>query len=136
MLAVPDASTGRDLNDCATAPDAGPRLALDIVPFEPWHFTLLTVQPDQAWIELTQEYAEGLHRSGPCFTAFAGMTVVACAGIIEKWKGSGLVWSLLSNDMKEYRFGVNRTFQSVHNVGVEEPFHRTVHAESILFHVI
>lgn len=62
----------------------------------------------QAWLGRSREYAENLKRGGPCFTAFDGMQVIACAGVIPQWKGRAQAWSLLAFHVEHYRFGIHR----------------------------
>ncbi len=57
---------------------------------------------------LTLNYGQSLVTLGPCFTGFVGMTVVACAGIVEFWPGRSMVWSLLSVHMPLYRKSVHK----------------------------
>lgn len=59
-------------------------------------------------ISLTQQYGRSLVSAGPCYSAFAGDTVIACAGIIEFWVGRSQVWSLLSDQMPRYRKAIHK----------------------------
>ena len=79
-----------------------------MVPFEPWHLSWLTDTTEQAWIARTPDYARALKDGGPCFTAFAGMRVVACAGIVPYWEGRVQAWSILSADVGAYAMGIHR----------------------------
>lgn len=54
------------------------------------------------------DYAQSLKNGGPCFTAFAGMEVIACAGVIPQWEGRAQAWSMLSAQVDRYRFGIHR----------------------------
>lgn len=58
-------------------------------------------------IELTPRYGDALEKAGPCFSAFAGESVIACAGVLEIWPGRAQVWSLLSEDVGMYGFRVH-----------------------------
>lgn len=95
------------LLDCAkkTPETAGGRGGtLTVEPFEPWHLIVMAIQPDQAAMRpfLTLDYGRALQGAGDCFTAFAGTTVVACAGIAHCWPGRAQVWSLMSVLLPEY----------------------------------
>jgi hypothetical protein len=74
------------------------------VPFEPWHFAWLAVQEGQQplWTPLTPEYGVAMQQGGPCFSAFVGTDVIACAGVLHLWNGRAQVWSLLSDRMPEF----------------------------------
>lgn len=108
MLAMERSSTGDDLGDHAGHGDSGS--PLEIVPFEPWHFLWLDVQATQesSRTALTLEQGQAMKLSGPCYTAFAGSTVIASAGVTVFWEGRAQVWSLLSKDVGRYAFGVHR----------------------------
>lgn len=67
-----------------------------MVPFEPWHLTWLVETTASAWLGKDLVYGRSLQNGGPCFTAFAGMEVVACAGVVQQWEGRAQAWSLLS----------------------------------------
>ncbi len=56
---------------------------------------------------LTERYGQQLQSMGPCFTAFAGTTVIGCAGVLQYWTGRGQVWSLLSDQLPRYRKGIH-----------------------------
>ncbi|MDH4186782.1 MAG: hypothetical protein OEV08_07285 [Nitrospira sp.] len=80
------------------------------MPFEAWHLRYLELQPSQAAhaTHLTQQHGEALVVAGPAFTAFVGMEVIACAGVMEIWPGRAQVWSLLSWRMPTYYRDVHR----------------------------
>ena len=105
MLALSITATGRSLGDHADHPYHGP---VEIVAFEPWHLSWLTETTEQAWIARTPDYGAALKAGGPCFTAFAGMTVVACAGVILSWANRAQAWSILSADMGAHVFSIHR----------------------------
>ena len=83
---------------------------IDVVPFEPWHLSWLTLQAAQRVLSssLTVQYGRSLVSAGPCYSAFAGMEVIACAGVVEIWAGRAQVWSLLSEQMPRYRKAVHK----------------------------
>lgn len=78
------------------------------MPFEAWHLEWLTLQTAQAWLALTPQYGLDLKQAGPCFSAFAGPTVIACAGVMTFWPGRAQVWSLLSNQLPCYGGVIHR----------------------------
>ena len=55
---------------------------VEIVPFEPWHLNWITLRPEQAHMQvyLKPEYGPWLKKSGICYTAMCGTTVIVCAG--------------------------------------------------------
>lgn len=107
MLAVCE-STPRDGRGNNAA--AGDARSIDVVPFQPWHLEWLNVQASQAMLSrsLTQHYGRSLVNAGPCYSAFAGMEVIACAGVVEFWAGRSQVWSLLSSQMPQYRKAIHK----------------------------
>lgn len=111
MLALQRPIAGGDLGGDAEIADPRP---LIIVPFESWHLQWLTVQTEQDWVALTPEYGMALQAAGPAFTAFAGMDVLACAGIIPIWQGRAQVWSLLSEAIhgSVHRRGIHKAVKS------------------------
>lgn len=60
---------------------------------------------------LTPAYGRSLQQAGPCYSAFVGNQVIACAGIVEIWTGRAQVWSLLSDQMPQYRKTIHRAVQ-------------------------
>ena len=53
-------------------------------------------------VDLTDEYAQALERAGDAFTAWAGPSVIACAGYIHFWPGRAQVWAMISSDIRIY----------------------------------
>ena len=100
MLATFDATARGNAGDHAT--DANPGCPVDIVPFEPWHLEYLTETTAQAWLGKDYLYGRNLQRAGPCYTAFAGEHVIACAGVFMVWDGRAQAWSMLSTDVTRY----------------------------------
>lgn len=78
-----------------------------VVPFEPWHLLWLT-ETTERLTQLDPGQARDLKGGGPCFTALAGSSVIACAGVIHYWEGRVHAWSLLSPQVADYTLGVHR----------------------------
>ena len=57
---------------------------------------------------LTQAYGEQVQQAGSCFTAFDGTLVIACAGIVNCWRGRAQVWSLMSEHLPKYRKAIHK----------------------------
>lgn len=114
MLAILGAVTGDDCRDHATTRHRRP---VDIVPFEAWHLQWLKIQASQSatWMPLTLAYGQALKGAGPCYSAFAGADVIACAGVMNFWEGRAMVWSLLSDQMPEYRKVIHRAVKNFLN---------------------
>jgi hypothetical protein len=107
MLAFCESVARDDGGGHATTSDARP---VDVVPFAAWHLDWLNLQATQRVLSplLTMQYGQSLERAGPCYSAFVGMDVIACAGIVEMWRGRAQVWSLLSEQMPRYRKAVHK----------------------------
>ena len=105
MLALSITATGRSLGDHAGHPYTGP---VEIVPFEPWHLSWLTETTEPALVARTPDYGAALKAGGPCYTAFAGEHVVACAGMILCWADRATAWSMLSAEMGAHVFSIHR----------------------------
>lgn len=84
------------------------------MPFEPWHLHWLTLQPTQAHLTelLTDAHGEAIQKAGPCYSAFVGYDVIACAGIIQMWPGRAQVWSLLSDKLPLYARDIHRAVKN------------------------
>lgn len=108
MLAMERGDARHDLSDSAAPQHAGPHV--DIVPFEPWHLHGLRLQRSQESLMplLTDEHGQAIQQAGPCFSAFVGYDVIACAGIIQLWPGRAQVWSLLSDQLPTYYRTIHR----------------------------
>ena len=61
---------------------------------------------------LNLTYGTALAQAGPCYTAFVGSEVIACAGVVEFWTGRAQVWSLLSHQMPRYRKAIHRAVKT------------------------
>ena len=61
---------------------------------------------------LTLAYGEALKTAGPCYSAFVGADVIACAGVMQFWTGRAMVWSLLSDQMPTYRKAIYKGIKS------------------------
>lgn len=70
----------------------------------------MQLRPEQESIavDLTLEYVQALERSGAAFTAWAGSTVVACAGYIHFWPGRAQVWAMMSYETQAYGGSIHR----------------------------
>ncbi len=90
------------------------QVKLDLVPFETWHLEWLNLQETQQVLSplLTAHYGRSLQGAGPCYSAFFGHQVIACAGVVELWKGRAQVWSLLSESMPRYRKTIHHAVKS------------------------
>ena len=71
---------------------------MHIEPFQPRHLEILVLQPSQAAVSVffDKDYGEALKEAGPCFTAVDDGEVLACAGVVEQWKGRAIAWGLIS----------------------------------------
>lgn len=58
---------------------------------------------------LTYAYGCQVQQAGDCFTAFAGPTVIACAGIVNCWQGRAQVWSLMSEHLPQYKKTIHKS---------------------------
>jgi hypothetical protein len=90
-------------------------VSVEIVQFEPWHIHWLTLQPEQSHMTVyfTSEYAIWLRNAGPCYSAFDGVNVVGCAGIMAFWPGRALTWALLSSAVPQHALVIHRTVLKV-----------------------
>ena len=61
---------------------------------------------------LTTAHGKALQGAGPCYSAFAGMRVMACAGIVEFWPGRSMAWSLLSDEWTLYTKSIYRAMSA------------------------
>jgi ribosomal protein S18 acetylase RimI-like enzyme len=84
------------------------------VEFEAWHLNELKVQASQSptWIPLGTEYGTALKLGGPAFTAFVGITPIACAGVVRCWEGRAMAWALLSDAMPQYKKAVHKAVKN------------------------
>ena len=81
-----------------------------IVPFKAEHLAALALQPAQAMAlsEFDPSYGPALEQAGGAYTALIDGKPVACAGIVEQWKGRGLAWALLSLESGQHFIRVTR----------------------------
>lgn len=84
------------------------------MPFCAWHLQFLDVQPEQWAVapRLTPEYGEALAAAGCAFTAFVGIEVIACAGIVSFWPGRSQVWAIMSSLVPQYRYAIHRAVKA------------------------
>lgn len=80
--------------------------------FQAWHLDWLDVQEEQGWFAPTVSYGIQLRDAGPAFTAFAGLEVIGCAGIIPLWNGRAQVWALLSDLVQVYPKAIHKAVKS------------------------
>lgn len=82
---------------------------MKVVKYKTEHMKQLTEQDATAWMAtyFTDEQAESLevHES---YTGFIDGKVVACAGIVEFWKGRGEVWAILDKCCSEHFLLIHR----------------------------
>jgi len=57
---------------------------------------------------LTLDYGRALCAAGEGFTAFAGVTVIACAGVVRCWPGRAQAWSLMSEHLPQYKKSIHK----------------------------
>jgi RimJ/RimL family protein N-acetyltransferase len=73
-----------------------------VLPFATYHLRQLRLQQVQrdalGPLFDTQDYGDFLARS-EAYTCVHDGRVVACVGIVEAWKGRGMAWALLGNDV-------------------------------------
>lgn len=89
--------------------------AFEVVPFAAGHLAQLSLQPAQQvslWADGDGAgYAEALAASGYAWTGLADGRPIACAGIVEQWRGRGLAWALLSTEAGGHFVRVTRAVQ-------------------------
>lgn len=70
---------------------------MDVVAFEPWHARVLTPQPAQRMD--AQAFDEAFDAPfGDAWTAMHEGRPIACAGLVELWRGRAMAWALLAAD--------------------------------------
>lgn len=73
---------------------------MKIVPFEAVHLEM--IRPQGAQLSMlpyyTPEYAKALEQT-QAYSLVEGGEVLACAGVVELWRGRAMMWSLLSRDI-------------------------------------
>lgn len=70
-----------------------------VVPMEPWHLEVLTLQPAQASMGVWTGNA-GYCSELAKFEGYAGLDgdeVLGCIGILPQWEGRSIAWALLGN---------------------------------------
>lgn len=79
---------------------------MHIVPFKAEHLAALALQPAQALSlqDTGDDYGPALEAGGNGYTAIVDGRPVACAGIVEQWRGRGLAWALLAGDIGPHCF--------------------------------
>ena len=93
-----------------------------IVPLDPMHFELLSLQPSQSGAELTCAKALALLAAGKAMTCLnAKGRVVACAGLMLLWEGRGMAWANFGAVVRSNMTEIVRAM--AHEID-ESPFHR------------
>ena len=88
---------------------------LSIVTFKPEHLAALRLQPWQAAAQHSMNEAHGRElaaQTGLAYTALDDGVPLACAGVIEIWRGRAYAWSYLSA-------GAFKQFKAVHRAVLE-----------------
>jgi len=94
-----------------------------VVPFEPHHIEMLSLQPAQAYLRamVTREHAE-FAATQPSFTGLlAGGDVVGCAGILPAWQGRAMAWSWVGAAAGRHMVSITR---AVHRFLDAQPHRR------------
>lgn len=82
---------------------------MNIVAFEQAHVGLMRVQP---W-QMGEVDASSLAAPyGMAWTALADGEVIACAGLVEMWRGRACAWGLLSADAGRHMTALTREIRS------------------------
>lgn len=84
---------------------------MQLVAFLPEHLSALRLQEAQASAQalMTAEHgSEITSAAGQAWTAVVGGRPVACAGMVELWKGRAYAWAYLSMDFKAYAKSIHR----------------------------
>lgn len=86
---------------------------MTVIPFEVSHLRLMKVQPAQQAVlqHVTDDFLSLLENTN-AFTAVVDGEVIACAGVIEYYKGRGEAWSYLSADLGSNMVAVYRAIKS------------------------
>lgn len=82
---------------------------MNIVAFEPAHVDLMRVQPWQVGEVDASSLAAPY---GMAWTALADGEVIACAGLVEMWRGRACAWGLLSADAGRHMTALTREIRS------------------------
>ena len=84
-----------------------------VIPFETTHLRLMKVQASQQAVlqHVTDNFLSLLENTN-AFTAVIDGEIVACAGVIEYYKGRGEAWSYLSADLGRNMVSVFRAIKS------------------------
>jgi hypothetical protein len=72
-----------------------------IVPFKPWHLSLVDPQPEQALLvagHLNDEYGEAFLAAGPAWSCVDLFRVYGCAGFVVE-KSQATAWAILGRDI-------------------------------------
>ena len=75
------------------------------------HLRLLELQDAQQYFlpdVSSEQYREAVEASPFSYSAFAGDTLVACAGCVEIWDNRATAWALVSKNAGAHLFGLHR----------------------------
>jgi len=81
-----------------------------IAPFQPEHLTALRLQGMQASSQaiMTAEHGRQIAGDGLAYTAMLTGEPIACAGVIEIWRGRAYAWAYLSDAALQHFKAVHR----------------------------
>lgn len=74
---------------------------MEIVPFKAEHIMQLQLQPRQGaffYDDYSPEHGRLLEQHGEGYTAIVDGRPVACAGMVDQWRGRALAWALIGAD--------------------------------------
>ena len=87
---------------------------IGLVPFEAEHFSRMTVQEAQAWLQENVAPAELKGLEGAyAVTAMQDGVPLVCAGVIPQWGERAFVWSFFSDRVN------GRNFPAIHRLAVQ-----------------
>lgn len=84
---------------------------MNLEPFKPEHLQALKLQAAQSSFQPMMTAFHGREIAsapGQAWTAFVDGKPIACAGMIEFWKGRAYAWAYLSDDFKKHAKSVHR----------------------------
>lgn len=86
-----------------------------IIPFQPEHLSVLTLQPSQEYMlpaVARDGYGAEIAAGGPAYSALADGRIIACAGVWNIWPGRGAAWALLAQDVPCHFIAVHRAVRT------------------------
>lgn len=84
---------------------------MNIVQFEPDHFSRLLLQPSQAIMQPTlsnPSYGPSLKAAGPAYSLVDGDEVFAVAGLIPQWNHRAIAWAMISGEAGKHFFALHK----------------------------